>query len=128
MPTLIRHITLAALALVVGTAAAHEGGVNADGCHHDGQEYHCHRGESSAPRHIAPSHSGSSLDKVVGDSMQRSCTPASLACGAGEKPAQEGPGITEMPDVGGAGLALAVLLVLGMYAMRRTQQRSRHRN
>jgi len=48
---------------VPGTAAAHGGGLDANGCHHDRKHggYHCHRSSASAP-----SASDSALNSTTG--------------------------------------------------------------
>lgn len=52
---MIRSLLIAALLAVVSPmgAAAHSGGLNAQGCHAGSQPYHCHR-SSSAPQAVAP--------------------------------------------------------------------------
>src|SRR6202008_1401963 len=49
-----RALVLGALVLTSETVAAHGGGLDANGCHHDRKHggYHCHRG--SAPRAPTP--------------------------------------------------------------------------
>jgi hypothetical protein len=126
--------------------AAHDGGLNAEGCHHDGKGYHCHRGGASRPspvKHVASDRSGSSLDDSSGESAHRGCTTAMLTCGSHEETANgTGPlsamgktgeqerGMKAMLEAGGSGLlaVLAVLFVLGLYTIRGVQGRSHHRN
>ena len=84
MPTLLRSVTLAVLALASGAVAAHGGGLNAEGCHNDRKHggYHCHRGAASRPppaQNFAPASGfGNALDDASGGSAYRNCT-ASLA-------------------------------------------------
>jgi hypothetical protein len=50
---LIGTFVVASQTVAVGSAAAHGGRLNAEGCHHDRKNggYHCHRGpQTSAPR------------------------------------------------------------------------------
>jgi len=49
MSTSLRIVSLTVLALTSGGTAAHGGGLNAEGCHHDRKNggYHCHRGPAS---------------------------------------------------------------------------------
>jgi hypothetical protein len=145
MPILLRSITLAALALVSGMVAAHDGGSNAEGCHHDGKGYHCHRDVASRPslvQHFARGASDRSPDHASGGPVNRNCTAAILACGSTAETAHgTGPlsttvetgkqerGMKQIFEAGGPGLlALAVLLVLGLYNSRGVGRRSRHQN
>lgn len=45
-----RFTMAAAMSVVVGLAAAHGGGLNAEGCHNNRKtgDYHCHRGPAAA--------------------------------------------------------------------------------
>lgn len=135
MPILLRSITLAALTLACGMVAAHDGGSNAEGCHHDGKGYHCHRG--GAPRlsmvqSVASDRPGRSLDDTSGESAGRNCTTAMLACGSLEETAdgtgplsaigrtgEEEGGMKALIGAGGPGLlvVLAVLFVLSLYTI-----------
>jgi hypothetical protein len=132
----LRSLTLAALALASGMAAAHDGALTADGCHHDGKGYHCHRRDASpqqSVQHVAPDELGSSLDDTSGESARRNCTTAMLACGSSEATApgtgplsamgkigEEERGMNARLEAGGAGLlvVLAVLFVLSLYIIR----------
>lgn len=148
MPILLRSITLATLALASGTAAAHDGGVTAEGCHHDAKGYHCHRGVASRPstvQAVAPDRPGSSLDDSSGESARRNCTTAMLACGSIEETAhgtgplramgeigEEQRGTKALLEAGGPGLlvVLAVLFVLSLHTIlgvhrRRSWRRNR---
>ena len=87
MPTLLRNVTLAVLALASGAVAAHGGGLNAEGCHNDRKNggYHCHRGSASRPppaQNFAPaSRFRNALAAASGGSAYRNCT-APRAAGA----------------------------------------------
>ena len=47
--TMPRALVLGALMIASGTVAAHGGGLDASGCHHDRKHggYHCHRGSAA---------------------------------------------------------------------------------
>lgn len=148
MPILLRSITLAALALASGMVAAHDGGSNAEGCHHDSEGYHCHRGGASRPppppvQHVASDRFGSTPDDTSVGSAHRNCTTAMLACGSIEEAAngtdplsgmgktdQEERGTKALLEAGGPGVlvVLAVLFVLDLCTIRGVQGRSHHRN
>ncbi|MCY7355140.1 MAG: excalibur calcium-binding domain-containing protein [Lysobacter sp.] len=53
---IFRIAALLALATACGHAAAHGGGLNAQGCHNDRKNggYHCHSGSSAAPAPYMP--------------------------------------------------------------------------
>jgi hypothetical protein len=141
MPILLRSITLAALALASGMVAAHDGTSNAEGCHHDGKGYHCHRGGASRPstvQTVASDRPGSSLDDTSGESVGRNCTTAMLACGSIEETAdgtgplsamgkigEEERGMKALLEAGRPGLlvVLAVLFVLSLYTIRGVHRR-----
>lgn len=144
MSILLRSITLAALALVSGMAAGHDGGTNAEGCHHDGKGYHCHRGGASRPSPVQPlasDRSGSSPDEASGGSAHRNCTTATLSCGSIEEAVRgtgsmsamgktgEERGMKVLLEAGGPGLlvVLAALFVLGLCTIRGVQGRSQRR-
>ncbi len=132
----LRSLTLAALALASGMVAAHDGASNAEGCHHDGKGYHCHRRDASqqqSVRHVAPDELGSSLDDTSGESVRRNCTTAMLACGsiagtahgigpssAMGKIGEEEREMKALFEPGGPGLlvVLAVLFVLSLNTIR----------
>jgi hypothetical protein len=145
MPILLRSITLAALALASGMVAAHDGGLNTGGCHHDSEGYHCHRGGASRPspvQHFVRGALGRSLGHASDGSANRNCTAAILACGSTAEMAHgTGPlsatvetgkqerGMKQIFEAGGPGLlALAVLLVLALYNIPGVGRRSRHHN
>lgn len=147
MPILLRNITLAALALASGTAIAHDGTLNVEGCHHDGRNgsYHCHRvgASRSTVQHVAPGRSDSSPGGASGGPADRDCTAGTLACdlvedtvhGAGRSSATDGAGREErgMKEVLEAGapslLVFAVLFVLGLHTIRMAQGRhGQHRD
>jgi hypothetical protein len=133
MPILLRSITLAALALASGMVAAHDGGSNVEGCHHDGRGYHCHRGVASRPstvQSVVSDRPGSSVDDTSGESARRNCTTAMLACGSIEeiadglsamgKTGEENRGMKALLEAGGPGLmvVLAVLFALSLSTIR----------
>lgn len=83
MPLLFRSFTLAALVLASAMVAAHEGGGNAEGCHHGSRGYHCHRRVAPQPQlvpHSAANSSVSSLGDASGGWSLRDCANAMLAC------------------------------------------------
>ncbi|WP_101927273.1 MULTISPECIES: excalibur calcium-binding domain-containing protein [Luteimonas] len=56
MPAPPRHLIALVLALGVGAAHAHGGGLDRHGCHNDRKngDYHCHRPAASAPPSVQP--------------------------------------------------------------------------
>lgn len=76
------------LMITSSAAAAHGGGLNAEGCHNDRKNggYHCHRGSASRPPSaaaFAPAHSArSSFSSRASDSVYYPNCSAARAAGA----------------------------------------------
>ena len=147
MPVLLRSTTLAALALASALVAAHDGAVDAGGCHHDATGHHCHRDiarQAQLARHSAVDRPGSSAEDAPGGWSHRDCTTAMPACGSvGTAAPAAGPSnaMTEALEqqprewtqrfgTGALGLLiLAVLSVLSLHATGAAQApRTRHRS
>jgi hypothetical protein len=145
MTILLRNISLAVLAFVSAPVAAHDGGLDADGCHRDRKGHHCHGGDqpqSQPVQHMLQDRPGRSPD-AAGEATIRDCTAVRSSCGAIEQPVEgagpssarsemreEEPGTKQMPKAGGAGvLMLAALFAWGVYTLRSLQgRRSQHRH
>ena len=82
MKTVLRLAACGALAVLAGTAWAHSGGLNTEGCHNDRKNggYHCHRSPAAAPpnaNQLAPMRA--SGFKGGSGSAFRSCSEARAA-------------------------------------------------
>ena len=84
-------------ACVAGSAFAHGGGLNADGCHNNRKtgDYHCHRGSSPAPAARPPSNpSSNALQQDFGSSSAGSARGSFRNCSearaAGAAPVRRG--------------------------------------
>ena len=110
--TTVQWVGLAGLLTFAMDAAAHGGGLNAEGCHHDRKHggYHCHRGDSSrapaAPsQQLAPTPAdGLRIDRSRGGSgtYYANC---SAARAAGAAPVRRGdPGYARHLDRDGDGV------------------------
>lgn len=133
MPILLRSIMLVVLAMASGTVAAHDGGADAEGCHHDRMGYHCHQGVAPRPspmQTFASDRPGSSPGDT--SDARRNCNTAMPACGSIEESAhgtgplgatgkigEEERGMNALLEAGVPGLllVLAVLAVLSLYTL-----------
>jgi hypothetical protein len=145
MSTLLRNILLAMLTLACAPIAAHDGGLDANGCHHDRKGHHCHRDgqpQSQPAQHPDGGRPERSLDDT-GRATIRDCTAARASCAAIEQsvdgtgplsassaPWEEARGTKHMPTASGLGvLMLAGLFAWGVYTLRGLQgRRSQHRH
>ena len=102
MMTAARAVLFGALVIASQVAAAHGGGLNAEGCHHDHKNggYHCHRGPASDPPGTTP---GQRLPRDPGDSTYYANCSAARAAGAA--PVRRGdPGYASHLDRDGDGV------------------------
>jgi hypothetical protein len=94
--------------IFAGPAAAHGGGLNAEGCHNDRKNggYHCHRGSAARPpaNDFAPTSArGQRLTRDQNDSVYFANCSAARAAGAA--PVRRGdPGYAERLDRDGDGV------------------------
>ncbi len=99
-----RALVLGALVLTSETVAAHGGGLDANGCHHD--RYQCHRG--SAPRARTPNFAPTPMPSQWlsgGDNDSIYYTNCSAARAAGAAPVRRGdPGYGRHLDRDGDGV------------------------
>lgn len=83
MLTALRVAAFAALSAIAGSATAHSGGLNAEGCHNDRRNggYHCHRAPAAARSNaaqLAPSRAARFNSGSSGGAY-RNCTEARAA-------------------------------------------------
>ena len=101
-----RALVLGALVLTSEPVAAHGGGLDANGCHHDRKHggYHCHRG--SAPRAPTPNFAPESMPRLSGgDSDSIYYANCNAARAAGAAPVRRGdPGYGRHLDRDGDGV------------------------
>jgi hypothetical protein len=94
----MRFLFLLAVSLPATIAAAHPGGLNAEGCHNNRKTggYHCHRGASARPAQVQ------SLVSAVGNREFANCSQARAA---GAAPVRAGdPGYGRHLDRDGDGV------------------------
>ena len=109
--TTLQWVGLAGLLSFVMDAAAHGGGLNAEGCHNDRKNggYHCHRGPSArapAPERFAPKPADGLRDDSRGGSGSGTYfANCSEARAAGAAPVRRGdPGYSSRLDRDGDGV------------------------
>jgi hypothetical protein len=102
MMTAVRALLSGSLVIVSGIAAAHGGGLNAEGCHHDRRNggYHCHRGAASRAPGTIPG------QRLTRDAIDfRYYANCSAARAAGAAPVRHGdPGYASHLDRDGDGV------------------------
>jgi hypothetical protein len=144
MSLLLRNLLLIVLAFASAPVVAHDGGLDAEGCHHDRKGHHCHRDgqpQSQAMQPVGQGRPGGSLDASGGATIRdctvaRSCVVTEQSVdGTGPLNArsaswEEARGTKHMPKAGGVGvLMLAGLFAWGVYTLRGLQgRRSQHRH
>ena len=102
MMTALRAVVWGALVIVSEIAAAHGGGLNAEGCHRDRRNggYHCHRGPAARAPKETP---GQRLARDAGGSTYYANCSAARAAGA--TPVRRGdPGYASHLDRDGDGV------------------------
>ena len=80
----LKFVLATAAASLPALAAAHGGGLNAEGCHHNRKtgDYHCHRAPAAAPRETAPvSATGTARPQALSEQAGRSAVSAPSAGG-----------------------------------------------